>query len=286
MKKDYYDNWLDYLDEEEKRVYEEVQAWENRPRHLSNPLRWLSLSFASNAAKLPEQYSAPLVDTVKKVLTVLRDTAITTINTDSISYKVSLKCGKAIQDGVTDEHLPITILDEASRECIAFNVGTSTVEGALCGAGGIHGIVIDIPVLYTLLYRLIGEVAICYGYDLGSIEEKMYVMKVLELGHLTDDSSRQGTIAELHVLHTAVRGGISPNFVAGKTALQAMNSLCERIGISYARRKLAAIVAVVGGVTGSAANYLLAREVGQAAYHTYRKRFIMDRAMARRLNRL
>jgi len=26
--------------------------------------------------------------------------------------------------------------------------------------------------------------------------------------------------------------------------------------------------------------------VGQAAYHTYRKRFIMDRAMARRLNRL
>lgn len=286
MKKDYYDNWLDYLDDEEKRVYEEVLEWENRPQRTLNPLRWISLSCSSQLVKLPPEYAAPVINTFGKVLTVLRDTAMSTINTDSIAYKVSLKCGKAIESGVKDEHLPINILDEASRECIAFNIGTSTVEGALCGAGGIHGIIIDIPILYTFLYRLIGEVALCYGYDLTSMEERMYVMKVLELGHQTDDSVRQGTIAELHVLHTAVRGGISPNFLTGKAAIQSMNALCERIGLSYARRKLVTILAVVGGVTGAAANYLLAREVGQAAYHTYRKRFIMDRAMARRLNRL
>ncbi len=286
MNKDYYDNWLDYLDDEEKRVHEEVLEWENRPQRASGFLRWMSQTLTSQLAKLPSEYATPIVDSMRKVLTVLRDTALSTINVESIAYKVSLKCGKAVQEGVNDEHLPICILDEASRECIAFNISTSTVEGALCGAGGIHGIIIDIPVLYTFLYRLIGEVALCYGYDLTSQQEKMYVMKVLELGHQTDDSSRQGTIAELHVLHTAVRGGISPNSLTGKAALQSMNMLCEKIGLSYARRKLATILAVVGGVTGAAANYLLAREVGKAAYHTYRKRFIMDRAMARRLNRL
>lgn len=286
MKKDYFDDWAQYLDEDEQRVYEEVLAWENRPERESNALQTVSLAVLNEVKKLPPHMLTATTDTIHEILRVLRDYSWLTISEEKIAFKISLKCNQRVLLDRSLEQVPVGILDEAARECIQFNIGAGCITGGVSGLLGLGGLLMDLPLLYGALFRLVQETAICYGYRIDNPEEKLYVTKILELGHIPDETSRRSTVTELHTLHTAIRGGVSLNQIERLGLSRGLCELAGRIGLIYSRRKIIAALMIAGGITGAGMNYLLAREVSRAAYHTYRKRFIMDRAMARRLKRI
>jgi hypothetical protein len=285
MNKDYYDDWADHLEADEKYAFREIEEWEKKNVTGGKPFQGLS-TIMKELEKMSPQLSKNVSETVRVALATLRDYSRISVNDVAISDKVSQRCGSAMTSVNRNEAISVQILDGAARDCIAFNMKAASIEGGLTGALGMSGMLLDIPLLYGILFRLIHEVAICYGYSVDGPEEKLYMMKVLELGHMPDDTSRQGTITDLYTLHTAIRGGVSLNQIERSALARGMEALAERIGITYARRKISTILMIVGGITGAAMNYLLAKEVSEAAYNTYRKRFLMDRAMARRLGRV
>ncbi len=286
MKKDYYDDWAQYLEVDEKTAYHEVMDWENRQEQGTSLFQNISLAVVNEIKKLSPEILTSTANTIREILKVLRDYSFSSINENTLSYKISLKCKRRVLLDRSIEQIPVGILDEAARECISFNRGAACVSGGLTGTVGFSGMLLDIPVLYGLLFRLIQETAICYGYRVNTPEEKLYILKILELGHIPEDTSRRSTITELHTLHTAMRGGVSLNQLEARTLIRGFDEVASKIGILYSRRKIMTGLMILGGIIGAATNYVLTREVSLAAYNTYRKRFIMDRALARRMKRI
>jgi len=285
MRRDYFDQWNDHLIDEEKKALDEILAWERGKKDAST-LQAFSLSYMKEAERRFPEVTKSVSMVTREVMTKLRDYARLTVDDQAIAMRVSLKCGEKLDDRNSQDLVPLGIFDETARESLRFNVITASTEGALTGAVGPLGFALDLPLVYTILFRLIQEVALSYGYSIDSPEEKLYILKILELGHYADDQSRNEAIADLYTLHTAIRGGMSLNSIERSGIMKGFQSLCSRIGISYSKRKLSALFIIIGGIMGGGMNYLLAREIADAAFNTYRKRFIMDRAQARRTNRI
>jgi hypothetical protein len=286
MIKDYYDDWAEHLEAEEKYAYREIIEWERRTNQGGKTIQSVSLSFIKEAEKFNPELVKNVSETIKLALTTLRDYAMLTVNEEAISARVSLKCSDAMTSINGNKAISVQILDGAAKDCITFNKVAASIEGGLTGVLGMSGMLLDIPVLYGILFRLIHEVALCYGYPIDSAQEKLYMLKILELGHTPDETSRQSTIADLYTLHGAIRGGMSLNQIERSGLSKGIEALAQRIGVLYSKRKIGMILMLLGAITGAAMNSILASEVSEAAYQTYRKRFLMDRAMARRMGRM
>ena len=67
---------------------------------------------------------------------------------------------------------------------------------------------------------------------------------------------------------------------SGKSTLA--SRLARHLGLALTQRKLAQTVVLVGGVIGAGVNRQLAGEVGEVAFHAYRRRQLIDRALLRK----
>lgn len=284
MKKDYFDDWQQYLSPDEAEAYSEILEWESAPAKKQGLFHRISMPIYDGLKKIPPEYMDAISNIVREILGALMEYSHLTINEEAISLKISLKCGQAMQDNAQAQELPVKILDETARECVNLNSAVTTITGGLSGAAGFGGFLLELPVLYGFLFRIIQETAVCYGYRIDTPEEKQYILKILELSHISSDDSRQNNIAGLHTLHTAIRGGVSLN-QAGSLEM-GIGELAKRIGAFYSRRTLLIGFMILGGLVGAGTNFILSRQVSDSAYNTYRKRFIMDRAMARRVKRI
>ena len=61
-----------------------------------------------------------------------------------------------------------------------------------------------------------------------------------------------------------------------------LQTLARHLGLALTQRKLAQTVVLVGGVIGAGVNRQLAGEVGEVAFHAYRRRQLIDRALLRK----
>ncbi|MDQ7823981.1 MAG: EcsC family protein [Candidatus Eremiobacteraeota bacterium] len=287
MNRDYFIDWADFLDDDEKKAYGEIQQWEERPPSQLSLMKSLTVPLINEARKLSPDLADKVAAAVKEALTSLRDYAGMTVIPDSIENKIkAIACSMPASGDGAELYTPLACFDRAARECILFNTAFATVEGVMSGALGITGMLIDIPMLYTMLFRVIQETGLCFGYFINSPEEKLYVMKILELGHTPEDSARKEAIGELYTLHKAISGGVSLNTLKAKGAITGFEAVSEKIAAAFSRRRLRNIFMLAGGILGGAANFALTRQVADAAFHTYRRRFIMDRARARMSKRL
>lgn len=275
-------DWTIYLNDEERKIHEEIIAWEENPGKNFKNLQSVFQPVVNGIKSLSPDIVGSLQSTITEILKVLRDYSHLTINKFSILDKIS---GIENEDSLTiDEikHLSIRSLDAAAKECMKFNITAASLEGGITGTAGFNGLLLDLPLLYGLLFRSIQEVAICYGYEIDTPEEKLHILKILELGHIPDEVSRRNTIGELHALQIAIRGGITLNQIEKTIIYKGLQALSEKIGLFMIRRKLVLAMMIIGGISGAALNYLMAKEISEAAFHTYRMRALMDRAEERR----
>lgn len=274
-------DWTQYLTEDEARVYEEIQKWEERPGAGFNYFKSLALPVAHEFHRMSPAFIDAIADSLREILKSFRDYSFNTVRSQAIIDKISQKAGRTIDTLADIREIEIGMLDRAADECRFFNRGAATLGGGMTGLIGFNGLLIDLPVLYTLLFRTIQEVSLCYGYAIDSPEERVYILKILELGHLPEDEPRKNTIGELMNLHAAIQGGISLSKCEAQAVLKSIQILSRRIAVQYLGRKLAFYIMLIGGVAGAGMNYLIAGQVADAAFYTYRKRFLMDRAQHR-----
>jgi hypothetical protein len=279
---DFHTGWNLYLDEEETKAYNEILQWEERPGKIHESIGSITVPVLENMKKVPSNVTDSLTDMIREILKILRDYSSSTINRRFLLEKLSKKESREIGEIVDIKGIPIKNLDAAAKECIDFNLFAAAFEGGLVGFLGLNGIILDLPLLYGFLFRSIQEVSICYGYSVDSPEEKLHILKVLELAHTNGDEPRKNALEELRALQLSIRGGITINRLEGMGMVKSLEKLAEKIGGVLFRRKLALALMIVGSISGAALNYLFARQVADTAYYTYRKRFLMDRAEERR----
>lgn len=270
-----------YLTQDERARLAETEEWlEAKPSRFKKlmgltgkPLQWAY-------DKTPESFKNSVSEAIFNVLCKMRDGAATTIDRRKVFDRIQQINGPLKGAGGLLK-VPIGILEDVSKDSIKKAKASCAAEGALTGSAGLPGILVDIPALYALLFRLIQEVATCYGFPIKPEQEQAHILKVLDIGHHLENTAKRQGMKELQSIQDMIREGVPVRDLERFAVQKGLQAMARQLGIALTQRKAAQSVVLVGGVVGAGVNYQLATDIGEVAFHAYRRRFLLEVALAR-----
>lgn len=278
--------WLEYLTPDEITAVRETNDWlgieASRFKKIMGVAR-KPIEFVYK--KVPESIREGVASAILKVLTSMRDGTAGVVKPDKVHDRIRTHHGPFdTEKGVLG--IGVRKLDTACQEGLKKAKNACTVEGAAAGVAGLPGIVVDVPALYGLLFHMIQEVAICYGYEVDPEEEKAHILKILNIGHHMEKADKKKGMEELADIQDMIRRGVPVEDVERFAVQKGLQTMARHLSLALIHRKMAQSVVLVGGVIGASVNRQLAGEVGEVAFHAYRRRYIMDLAQARKEGRV
>ncbi len=175
--------------------------------------------------------------------------------------------------------------DEQAQECWNWNIGYAATEGGATGGLGFSGLAADVPALFTILLRLIQEIATCYGYKLTRDGEGEYVLQILRAGSAANAKVKIEFVIALKELEQILiqiswkkmSAELAAKHISKLSLLAAMRQFAKSLGIQITKRKALQLVPIVGAIVGASLNATLANDIGRAAYMSYRRRWMDER---------
>lgn len=276
--------WTEWLNKEEMKVLGEIDAWacKKEDNVFTKAMKIIEKPIESAYDMIPSDLKKTIGMAIAGMLSMLRDSSRHTVSPNSIMEKISKKLGRSVTDLKDIRSIDIRSLDMCATECITFNKRCAAAEGGGTGVAGWIGLIADIPALYSLVFRIIQEISICYGYQVDTQEEKIHILKVLECGHAMEDATKRAGLVEIQSIQVAIRHGVPWRDIEKNVFVKALRELAKKLGINLTKRKLAQTLFIIGALVGAGVNYLMLQDIGTMAYYAYRLRFIRDRAEERR----
>lgn len=273
--------FTNYLTVEERRALQSTEDWlKIEPSRFKKVLGFTRrpLEYAYN--KVPESVRESIAGAILKVLVSVRDGSADFVSEDSVRQTLQDRHGIFV-DPLDHFRIDVLNLDGYAQELISATKNACTVEGAATGVAGLPGIVVDVPILYGLLFRLISQLSVCYGFSIEANEERTHLMKVLEIGHQLEREEKIQGMRELEELQELIKQEIPPVEVQRFAVQKGLQTMARHLGLALTQRKLAQSVVLLGGVIGAGVNRQLAGEVGEVAFHAYRRRYLVEVARLR-----
>ncbi|MBS2036592.1 EcsC family protein [bacterium] len=273
--------WRRFLNPHERAWLEDTErTWLTPPPPRSKWGTWGEQKLNALVEKVPENIKMGLVDGVQAALEQMRQGSTWLVSAEAVRQRLG-----------TGLSLPER--DAFCADLIQTNTTGLTLEGAVAGAGGLVGLVADIPILYCCLFRIIQEVSIVYDIPVEPPQERFHVVQVLELGHSFSNRERPALTTQVFQLQDVIRRGASLEELESLLAEGVRSSgphtqaivrnlrIARQLALDLLERKLLQGLFILGSAIGAAANYQLARDVGLAARHLYRRRFLQNIALQR-----
>ncbi len=113
--------------------------------------------------KIPDSVQTGVNEALVRVLCQMRDGTSGVVSRRKIYDRIQARHGP-LKGACGLLRVNIRVLDEVARELIKRSKTGSALEGAVSGAAGLPGLIVDIPALYGILFHLIQEVATVYGF--------------------------------------------------------------------------------------------------------------------------
>lgn len=257
---------------------EEIKHWENEgPGFLSQVgdfVLWPAQKIAETL--IPDGVQERVGAAVESALRGLGAAANYTINQDEVRERV-----RTYRSEYGDE---LKARDETAKHYWNWHLAYAAGEGAVLGAGGIVTLAADIPAIFTIQFRLIQEIALCYGYDIDSDKEKEYVMQILRVGSASDLKAKIEFVITLKqieellikVTWKKMTDALFRKEISQMSLLAAIKQFAKSLGIIITKRKALQMVPVIGAIVGACFNYSFTYDIGHAAYMCYRRRKINE----------
>jgi hypothetical protein len=275
-------DWARYLTLDEARALRETEEWVHAPQGLlGRALALASRPLDAAYQAVPAGLREALGEAIYKVLNGLLEGSRYTVNPRALWDRLSADVGHDVSSFQQVFKLDLAVLDRAAQDSLRAHRAAAAVEGGATGFMGLVGLVADVPALYGLLFRTIQEISIYYGFPVDSAAEKSHILKVLDVGHYLEDSSRRQGMLELASIQEMIHQGVPLKDAERLFLAKGLQQLARELALDLTRRKLGQTLAVVGSVVGAGMNYQLVTDVGQTAYHAYRRRHLMHLALAR-----
>ena len=143
-----------------------------------------------------------------------------------------------------------------------FHVLAAITAGATGGAFGLPGLLVELPISTTIIFRSIADIARSEGEDIDSIETRLACLEVFALGGKSgaDDAVETGYFAVRSALAKAVSDA-AQHFVErglvekGAPALvRLLSAVTARFGIAVSEKVAAMSVPAIGAVGGALIN--------------------------------
>jgi hypothetical protein len=286
--------WRTHLHPHELRALEETEQAILLPAPVKSGVgRWAEDKVHALTEKVPQSVRNQITGAVQSALDMMQQGSNWLVNKDSVHARLAQHVGP-IAGSADLLNKPLHALDEAARQFISRATTGLTIEGAAAGAAGLVGLAADIPILYCTLFKTIQEVALCYGFPVKPPQERVHMLQTLDLGHNLNGRERGQIVTTIFKMQGMIRVGISAEALEAfsqaalstgtGTQTQALVRnlrLARQLAFDLIERKLLQSLVIIGSAVGAAANYQLTRDVGLAALHLYRRRFLMELALRR-----
>ena len=285
--------WRSYLHHWELVALEDTERKILLPPPVKSGMgAWAESKMTQISAKIPEGVRTQVTNAVSSALERMRDGSAWLVSRDNVYERIGRRAGP-VRGSLDILNTPLHHLDAVAWD-YASNAKTGlTLEGAAAGATGLVGLAADIPILYCTLFKTIQEIGLCYGFPVKPPQERVHILQALDLGHNLGNAQRPNIVGQIFRIQGMIRAGTTLEALeafqafhmsGGGTQTQALTRnlrLARQLALDLLERKLLQGLVVIGSAVGAAANYQLARDVGIAAFHLYRRRFLMEIALRR-----
>lgn len=150
--------------------------------------------------------------------------------------------------------------------------------GAAPGLGAITAsVAVDTAAVLALCTRVVGHTAMYYGYDPREPAEAVFALGVVNLGTAVSGAGKFAAYSELSRITQLLTRNASWVAINKSVLPRVMNKFAAAFGVRLTKRKLGALIPVAGVAVGAGLNYLIVDQVADAAYWTYRERFLNEK---------
>lgn len=163
----------------------------------------------------------------------------------------------------------INKLDRPAMKSKALNTTISMAEGSILGALGIG--LPDIPLFIAVIIKSIYEIALSYGFNYESEEEKCYILLII-CGALTKEEKQKAFHEQLIKLENDLDNNVEPE-VSLKGQMKITSDI---LSDSLLAAKFIQGFPVVGAV-GGLVNMSTINKIGKYATIKYKKRYLLSK---------
>lgn len=170
---------------------------------------------------------------------------------------------------------PLEELDPLARDLFNQHAILAAVEGGGTSLGGPLFIAADIPLLFTINFRLIQQIGGSYGFPLREPEFKPLVITIYNVAASGSRDARQAAMRELSVAAAsfAHETGYHGRRVSG-TFREQNRHVPRELAKNLAARKLGQLIPIAGAAVGAGVNYWFTEQTARAAYMLFRSLYL------------
>lgn len=154
---------------------------------------------------------------------------------------------------------------------------SSTVTGGATAAVALTTVATDSVFVMAGLGRVVGEVAVSYGFDPRLPEEEIFALQVLGLGMAVGSGAKSSALASLSRLTQDMMRRATWTQLNEHVLVGVINRAFAAMGLKLTQKKLAQVVPVAGVLISSGVNLQLVHRVHDAATQAYRLRFLTEK---------
>jgi uncharacterized protein (DUF697 family) len=169
---------------------------------------------------------------------------------------------------------PLEELDPIARGLFTQNTLLAAVEGGGTGLGGAVLIAADIPLLFTINFRLIQQIGATYGYVLRGPEFEPLVLAIFNVAASGGREAKNQALREITVAAAAFANDLTYKGRVTGTFKEQNRHLPREIAKNIVGRKLAQTIPVAGAAVGAGINYWFTSETAEAALMLFRALYI------------
>lgn len=263
----------------EKRALQEIHDWKDPNLtwwdQAMKTIQW-PLSKAGDFVVSTPGLGPAIVKAMKGLVSVVNDAAQWTVRTDAIHADFR-KQGHDVRESQDIFSLDLKAVDEAIGRLDAKYKSWALAEGALTGATGAPGLVVNVPALLALNLRAIGEYATYCGFELSSQRERLFAMNIMAEASSPGDEAKVAAMAQLVRIAHDVAKKKTWKELEKQAFVVLMQRLARTLGVRLTKAKLAQVIPAAGAAVGGGFDAYFTSRVCDTAYHLYRERFLAEK---------
>ncbi len=208
-------------------------------------------------------------DAVSQFLSLLNDASEWTYDADDVLTEASRK---GIEASSVEElrDVPLEKLDPIARAQFTQNSILAAIEGGGTGLGGAVLIAADIPLLFTINFRLIQQIGAAYGYAMRGPTFRPLVLSIYNVAASGSREAKADALREISVAAAAFAHGQDYRGRVKGTFRDQNRHLPREIAKNIIERKIGQTIPIAGAAVGAGINYWFTNETAQAAYMLFR----------------
>jgi len=265
------------LTDYERRAQREIENWERGQNesflqqalgYALKPVDWAFNQF------VPDSVVDQIGNGLNQVLGKLNDASEWT-------YDAADLLATARTQGVEVENVedlrdqPLEALDAIAATVAGPNTIMAALSGGGAGLGGILFAAADVPVLFTINFRLIQQIGAAYGFPMKGPDFEPLVLAIFNVAASGSRQAKSDALRELSVAGAAfAHGGGYRGRAAQGTFREQVGHLPREIVKNLAGRKLAQMIPIAGAAVGAGVNYWFTDQTAEAARQLFRALYI------------